>query len=157
MIMVDAKIPEWIPTWVTPAPEVAQNPYNLVTDKPTVSTPSVPGEWGLDKMIKSIARFFAKLGGLPDPITGAVSPSVATSPANQTKENFVNKMWSKANTAVEKVATVTTQTVNTVKDGVDAAVTEVKNVQEKIVGQTADTQPEKSADTQSLDSLWSPH
>jgi len=103
--------------------------------------------------VKSIVTFLAKIFGKPDPITGELpSPSVA-SPAIQNKTNFVDKVRSTANSAVEKVATATAQTVNTVKSSVDTAVTEVKNVQEEITSPAATDTPSAQENTQSLDGL----
>ena len=103
----DVKIPEWIPTWVTASPAAP------VVAAP--ATPAVSTEWTLDRIVKSLARFFAKLLGKPDPITGqalTTPPATPAAPVAKT-ENFVDKMWSAANKAVDTATTVATKAVDT--------------------------------------------
>ena len=62
--------------------------------------------------MKSLAKFFAKLLGKPDPITG--QPLTATSTTPEAKAgNFVDKMWSAANKAVDTATTAATKAVDT--------------------------------------------
>lgn len=107
----DAKIPEWIPTWVTPAP--VTTPVAVVP----AATPAVPTEKTLDRAVKSLVRFFAKLLGKPDPITGQpIAPKAIPAPWTPTTpktETFVDKMWSAANKAVDTATTVATKAVDT--------------------------------------------
>ena len=108
----DTKIPEWIPTWVTPAPVATP-----VAAAP-VTTPAVSTEGPLDRAVRSLVRFFAKLLGKPDPITGQLPVAPQATPAPGTvvapkTENFVDKMWSAANKAVDTATTVATKAVDT--------------------------------------------
>lgn len=108
----DVKIPEWIPTWVTPASVTTP-----VAAAPA-TTPAVPTEKTLDRAVKSLVRFFAKLLGKPDPITGQlpVAPKATPAPWTATAaktETFVDKMWSAANKAVDTATTVATKAVDT--------------------------------------------
>ena len=64
----------------------------------------------MDRIFKSLARFFAKIMGQPDPITGA--PNVA-SQAIQKSENIVGKVWGAANQVVAKASDVAGKAVDT--------------------------------------------
>ena len=69
------------------------------------------GPGTLDKIFTGIARFFAKIMGQPDPITGKPNtPSQAVSQA----ENIVGKVWGAANQVVDTASNVAGQAVNTV-------------------------------------------
>ncbi len=158
----DVKIPEGIPTWVSSAP-VAQP-----TPTPVAATPATPTEWMLDRIVKSLARFFAKLLGKPDPITGQplVAPTASTTapwavPAPKT-ESFVDKMRSAANKAVDTATTVATKAVDTANTvtakaveatttTVNQAVEGVKDVKAEIEATTPTTPA--PATTQPLETL----
>ena len=65
--------------------------------------------------MKSLARFFARLLGKPDPITGQPLTTAPATPATPAAKagNFVDKMWSAANKAVDTATTVATKAVDT--------------------------------------------
>ena len=145
----DAKIPEWIPTWVTPPPVAV----------PVVATPAtisvVPTEGPLDRGVRSLVRFFAKLLGKPDPITGELPVASKTTPAPGTAAapktgNFVDKMWSAANKAVDTATTVATKAVEVTTSTVNQAVEWVKDVKADI---DAASTPVAPATTQPLETL----
>lgn len=141
----DAKIPEWIPTWVIPAPVTAP-----VTAAPA-TTSAVPTEGALDRGVRSLVRFFAKLLGKPDPITGQpiIAPATTTWPADKAA-NFADKIRLAANKAVNTATTVATQTVDATKATVNQAVEWVKDVKTDI---DAASRPVAPATTQPLETL----
>ncbi|MCX6823064.1 MAG: hypothetical protein NTX91_03670 [candidate division SR1 bacterium] len=156
----DVKIPEGIPTGVNP---------NLVATSaaPVSAAPAVPTEGTLDRIVKSLTRFFAKLLGKPDPITGQPLTTAPTTPATPaaTAGNFVDKMWSAANKAVDTATTVATKAVDTANtvtakavevttSTVNQAVEGVKDVKADIEATTpvAPTTPAPAA-TQPLETL----
>ncbi|MEI6119432.1 MAG: hypothetical protein WCP92_10010 [bacterium] len=84
---------------------------------PATSTPTAqPSEGALDKILKGIVRFFAKIMGQPDPITGV---SNATSATAQKAENIIGKVWGAANQVVEKASDVAGKAVNTVNQATE--------------------------------------
>lgn len=113
-----AGIPQGIPTGVfvvnnqTPTtvdvPVVAQTPVQAPV-APVVSAPATEGP--LDRVFKSLARFFAKVMGQPDPITWAPNPA---SQALQKWENIVGKVRGAANQVVAKASDVAGKAVDTV-------------------------------------------
>lgn len=143
----DTNIPEWIPTWVTPAPTPV---VSSVSPAQATTPSSASGEGLLDRAVKSLARFFARLGGLPDPITGKPMVAPNTEAPLQKAANFADKVWSTANKVADKAASVTTQAVEKTKTTVNQAVEWVKDVQADIA---ATSQPNTPESTQSLEAL----
>lgn len=104
-----------VPNTVQQAEPVAAVPTAPVVDSSvapvTPAAPVVSGPGTLDKIFTGIARFFAKIMGQPDPITGKPNtPSQAVSQA----ENIVGKVWGAANQVVDTASNVAGQAVNTV-------------------------------------------
>ena len=135
----NAWIPQGIPTGVFVAnnqvpvttDKLAQTPVqNTVSAVPTpapVVTPvapqaaapittAKPSEGALDKILKGIVRFFAKIMGQPDPITGV---SNATSATAKKAENIIGKVRGAANQVVSKASDVAGKAVNTVNQATE--------------------------------------
>jgi len=116
-------IPQGIPTGVF----VANNQTSTTVDVPVVEqapvqvsvaqvVPAPVTEGPLDKVLKSLARFFAKIMGQPDPITGAPNPA---SQALQKWENIVGKVRGAANQVVSKATDVAGKAVDTVNQATE--------------------------------------
>jgi len=128
-------IPQGIPTGVfvpnnqTPA---QQAPVAPVTATTPAWTPAAPAKEGpLDKFLKWLAKFLAKVTGQPDPITWA--PNIA-SKAIAAWENVVGKVRGVANQAVGKATTAATKIADTTTNVVSQAA-------QKIIPQTAPQTP----------------
>jgi hypothetical protein len=106
-------------------------------------------------MVKSLARFFAKLGGLPDPITGKVPEKATTTPAAKA-ESIANKVWSAANKVVDQATVAATQAVDVTKATVNQAVDQVQEVKADIAATQAPKAPEQPVATQPLETLEQP-
>ncbi len=108
-------IPQGIPTGVF-VPNNQSSPQTAPA-APAQATPVAPAapvsEGPLDRILKWIARFFARVMGQPDPITWAPN---AASQALQKSQNIVGKIRSTANQAVSKVTDVTGQVVSKATD-----------------------------------------
>ena len=125
-------IPQGIPTGVfvpnNQQPAAVQTPtvQSSVEPVPVVATQPAPATEGpLDRMLKWIVRFFAKIMGQPDPITGA--PNLA-SQTLQKSQNIVGKVRGAANQAVEKVGDVAGKAVNVATDVTNKATQKIQEV-----------------------------
>jgi len=134
-------IPQGIPTGVfvpnnqTPAQTPVTQPVQNTIQQPT--TPVVPGtpiqaqtslapkEGPLDKILKWLARFFAKVMWQPDPITGAPN---AASQALQKSENIVGKVRGAANDVVAKASNVAGKAVSTATNVATQAAQQVQQI-----------------------------
>lgn len=134
----NAWIPQGIPTGVfvannqvpvttdKPAQTPVQNTVSAVPTQAPVVTPvapqvtsvpaTQPSEGALDKMLKGIVRFFAKIMGQPDPITGVLNPS---SVAAKKADTIIGKVRGAANQVVEKASDVAGKAVNTVNQATE--------------------------------------
>lgn len=137
-------IPQGIPTGVfvpnnqvsAKAPTV-ESPVapSASVDTPT-PTPKVETEGALDKIFKWLAKFFAKITGQPDPITG--QPNVAAKTI-QKWENIIGKVRSVANQVVGKAGDVAGKAVDTVTNVTIQAAEQVKQIIPPQVVPTAPT------------------
>jgi len=121
-------IPQGIPTGVfVPNNQVpvqtqvstTQIPVETPVQQPSIQTTTAPimaKEGPLDKIFRWLARFFAKITGQPDPITG--TPNVASQTAKKT-ENIVGKVRDVANQAVAKASNVASKAVDTVNQATE--------------------------------------
>ena len=95
---------------VTPVPET-QAPVAQVV------APAGPAKEGpLDKVLKGLARFFAKVMWQPDPITGVSNTNSATA---KKAENIIGKMRGAANQVVEKASNVAGKAVDSVNQATE--------------------------------------
>lgn len=121
----NSEIPANVPAWVfvpnnqTPVQDVV-SPTVVSPVSPQVvaeQTPVVPAkEWALDRALKGLARFFAKIMGQPDPITWAPNPA---SQAVKKTENIVGKVRNAANQTVEKASTIAGKAVDNVNQATE--------------------------------------
>lgn len=123
----NAWIPQGIPTGVfvpnnqssvtadKSVQNTVQQPIEPVVISASVTTPVPAEEGALDKILKWLARFFAKIMGQPDPITGA--PNISET-AKKT-ENIVGKMWNVANQAVAKAGDVAAKATTVVNQATE--------------------------------------
>ncbi|MCX6823718.1 MAG: hypothetical protein NT085_01185 [candidate division SR1 bacterium] len=128
----NAGIPQGIPTGVfvannqVPAQTSVQNTVSVEPTQASTGTPVVsqaapvakvqPSEGALDNILKGIVRFFAKIMGQPDPITGALNP---TSSAAKKADTLVGKVRGAANQVVSKASDVAGKAVNTVNQATE--------------------------------------
>ncbi len=134
-------IPQGIPTGVfVPNNQIPVQASAVSSQIPVapVSAPETPiqgKEGALDRVFKGLARFFARVMGQPDPITGAPN---AASQALQKSQNIVGKVRGAANQVVEKASDVAGKAVNTVNQA-------TQQIQQVIPQQTAAPVPEVSS------------
>ncbi|MFA6256504.1 MAG: hypothetical protein WC606_04975 [Candidatus Absconditabacterales bacterium] len=121
-------IPQGIPTGVF----VANNQTPATVDKvvpvaPSVTTsePVLATEGPLDRIFRGLARFFAKVTGQPDPITGASNPASKTL---QKGQDIVGKVRGAANQAVAKASDVASKAVDTATNVANQAAQKVQQV-----------------------------
>ena len=114
----------------------------------------------LDRGVKAIVRFLAKLMGKPDPITGEIPAAKPVGNVAEKAATFADKVWSTANKVVEKATDVAskatdvaTNAVEATKTTVNQAVEGVKEVKADITGPAEVPAP---APTQSLETLEQP-
>lgn len=162
--MTDAtinKIPEWIPTWVVvtapvfqPVPTAAPVEMAATVASSSVETPVVHTEGKVDKAIKSITIFLAKIFNQPHPVTGEVAvkeittASIPSTAPEAPKQNIIEKTWDKLNKVVETAWNVASEAVKVTTDTVNKATETMK----EIIPPPAAT-PQQSAPIQSLDNL----
>lgn len=115
------------------APVVTQ-PVAPVAAPETAQTPVASMAGPLDKLLTWLAKFFAKVTGQPDPITGAVN----TSKAATTTWNIVGKVWNTANQVVAKAGDAAGKAVDTVNQATE-------KIQQVIPPQAAPQTPVESA------------
>lgn len=118
----------WIPQGIPTGVFVPNNQTPATADKPVQNTvqqaaapaqiqsapvaPAVYVPGPLDKFLQWVAKFFAKLLGQPDPITGV--PAVTSATAKKT-ESIVGKARDVANQAVAKATDAATQAAQKVQ------------------------------------------
>ncbi|MCX6825343.1 MAG: hypothetical protein NTY80_03900 [candidate division SR1 bacterium] len=122
-------IPQGIPTGVFVANNQSSPQAAAVQSAPVAPVAPV-SEGPLDRILKGIARFFARVMGQADPITGAPN---AASQALQKSQNIVGKIRSTANQAVSKVTDVTGQVVAKATDVASQAVSKATDVTGQVV------------------------
>ena len=122
-----SEIPQGIPTGVFVPNNQTPTAWVNQTQIPAQAqvSPMPAQEWPLDRIFKSLARFFAKIMGQPDPITGA--PNVA-SQALQKSENIVGKVWGAANQVVAKASDVAGKAVDTATNVATQAAQQVQQI-----------------------------
>lgn len=119
-------IPQGIPTGVFVPNNQTPTPQQAPVQVAPVPAASVPAKEGpLDRIFKWLARFFARILGQPDPITGA--PNVAAQ-AIQKWENVVWKVRGVANQVVEKATDVAGKAVDTATNVATQAAQQVQQI-----------------------------
>ena len=101
---------------------VQQTVQSVAPQSQQTPSPEVQKEGALDKLFTRGARFFAKISGQPDPITGEKN---ALNETIQKSQNVVGKVRGAANQAVEKASEVAHKTT--------AAVTQATEKIQKVI------------------------